>query len=659
MTTAQASAAGVERLIPADLDYAAVSDRIVQVPLRTGFQRNWLIAFVLASGLFLVGTVSVIWLFLAGIGIWGVNVPVSWGFAIINFVWWIGIGHAGTLISAILLLFRQRWRNSINRFAEAMTLFAVANAALFPLLHLGRPWRFYYIIPYPNTMELWPQWRSPLVWDLFAVATYSLVSLLFWYLGLIPDLATMRDTARGHSVRLVCGALSLGWRGSVRHWQHYQKLYVLLAGLATPLVVSVHSIVSLDFAVSVVPGWHSTIFPPYFVAGAIYSGFAMVLTIAIPLRTFFGFHDLITIKHLDNMAKVMLASGLIVAYGYLMEHFVAWYSGEVAERYMVWNRVAGPYAPFFWLMLICNVGVVQALWLRPFRTRPTLLLVVAILINVGMWLERFVIVVVSLHRDYLPSSWHMYIPTIWDWSLFAGTIGLFVMLMLLFVRFLPMISIFEMKELVHERHNSPAPDPGGEYQQPACADPAMALKSASDDVSNVELFGLAAEFVDSTALNAAVRQAGQAGYRRIDAYSPLPLPELYDALGLRPSPIPKWVLAGAVLGAITGYAMQWYSVVWDYPLNIGSRPLHSWPAFIPLTFELAVLGGALAGVLGLLVLNRLPRPYHPVLNVVGFSRASRDRFFLVIEQTDARFSWKETGEFLRSLSPMRVDPVPR
>jgi molybdopterin-containing oxidoreductase family membrane subunit len=393
----------------------------------------------------------VTWLLLRGVGVWGIDVPVMWGFAIVNFVWWIGIGHAGTLISAILLLLKQDWRTSINRFAEAMTLFAVACAGLFPLLHLGRIWVFYWLFPYPNTMDLWPQWRSPLVWDVFAVSTYATVSLLFWYIGLLPDLATLRDRAQNRYARLLYGVMAMGWRGSARHWHRYRTAYLLMAGLATPLVVSVHTVVSLDFAVAILPGWHSTIFPPYFVAGAIFSGFAMVLTLSIPLRAAFQLHDFITDRHLDNMAKVMLATGLIVAYGYLMEAFMAWYGQNPFESYtMLQNRPFGPYAHTYWIMMTCNVFLPQLLWFPAFRRNPVLLWLMSLVVNTGMWLERYVIVVTSLHRDYLPSSWSIYHGTFWDYATFYGSIGLFASLLFLFIRVLPVISIAEMRELVHE-----------------------------------------------------------------------------------------------------------------------------------------------------------------------------------------------------------------
>jgi molybdopterin-containing oxidoreductase family membrane subunit len=428
--------------------YASVTDEIGGVVLTRRTPRGWILGFALSFLLLQVFLVAAAYLVTTGTGIWGLKIPVGWGWAIINFVWWIGIGHAGTLISAILLLFRQDWRTSINRFAEAMTLFAVSCAGVFPILHMGRPWLAYWLLPYPNSMELWPQFRSPLVWDVFAVSTYATVSALFWYIGLIPDLATLRDKAHSKLTRILYGMLAIGWRGSAVHWHRYETAYLLLAGLSTPLVVSVHTVVSFDFAVSIVPGWHTTIFPPYFVAGAIYAGFAMVLTLMIPLRKFYGLEDLITERHLQNMAKVLLATGLVVVYGYTMEAFVAWYSGSEYEGYMVLNRMTGPYAPYYWTLLLCNLVVPQLLWSKQVRSSPLLLFVVAMFVNVGMWLERYIIVVTSLHRDYLPSSWDMYSGTIWDWATFIGTLGLFATAMFLFIRVLPMISIFEVRTLV-------------------------------------------------------------------------------------------------------------------------------------------------------------------------------------------------------------------
>jgi Ni/Fe-hydrogenase subunit HybB-like protein len=439
---------GTPPVIAPGYTFGSVTDKISSIVLTRKTPMGWWVGFLLAFALVNVLVVSIAYLLVTGIGIWGVNIPVGWGFAIVNFVWWIGIGHAGTLISAILLLLKQTWRTSINRFAEAMTLFAVSCAGLFPVLHLGRPWLAYWLFPYPSTMSIWPQFRSPLMWDVFAVSTYATVSLLFWYVGLVPDMATLRDRSSSRVGRVVYGMLAMGWRGSARHWHHYETAYLLLAGLATPLVVSVHTVVSFDFAIAIVPGWHTTIFPPYFVAGAIYSGFAMVLTLAIPIRAVYGLEDFITMRHLENMAKILLVTGLIVAYGYATEAFIAWYGVDTFERFMIANRMTGPYAPVYWTLILCNVVIPQALWFKRVRTNVRVLFLLALVVNVGMWLERFVIVVTSLHRDFLPSAWGNYAPTLWDWSTFIGTIGLFVSLLFLFLRFLPMISIAEMRAIL-------------------------------------------------------------------------------------------------------------------------------------------------------------------------------------------------------------------
>ncbi|MGE5303626.1 MAG: NrfD/PsrC family molybdoenzyme membrane anchor subunit [Alphaproteobacteria bacterium] len=429
---------------------ATVTDKISALVLTRPNPRAWWVAFGFSFVLVLILFYAVTAVIFTGVGLFGIMIPVAWGFAITNFVWWIGIGHAGTLISAILLLMRQKWRQSINRFAEAMTIFAVMCAGMFPLIHLGRPWFFYWLLPYPSTMGIQPQFRSPLVWDVFAVSTYFTVSLLFWFLGLIPDLATLRDRARKRVPRFIYGMLAMGWRGSARHWHRYEMAYLLLAGLATPLVVSVHTVVSFDFAVSLVPGWHSTIFPPYFVAGAIYSGFAMVLTIAIPLRKLYGLEDLITMRHIKNMAIVMLATGMVVAYGYLMETFTAWYSGDIFEQYMIMNRMFGPYGWLYWILILFNILIPQALWSRRLRENVTAVFLIAIAVNYGMWLERYIIIITSLHRDFMPSAWGIFSGTIFDYAVLFGSIGLFVWLLTLFIRFLPMISIFEMRELVHD-----------------------------------------------------------------------------------------------------------------------------------------------------------------------------------------------------------------
>lgn len=430
--------------------FETVTDKISGIVLTRGTTPGWVFGFLIAFAMLMLLNLVITMLMIKGVGIWGIRIPAAWGYAIVNFVWWIGIGHAGTLISAFLLLLHQRWRTSVNRFAEAMTIFAVMCAGMFPLLHMGRPWLFFYLMPYPNPMWLWPQFRSPLVWDVFAVSTYFTVSIVFWFVGMIPDLATLRDRAKNKVSKIFYGIISMGWRGSAVHWTRYEVASVLLAGVATPLVVSVHTVVSFDFTIALVPGWHSTIFPPYFVAGAIYSGFAMVLTLAIPIRRIYHLEDLVTERHLDIMAKVMLATGIIVAYGYVMETFMSFYSADKYEAYMMWMRLRGPYAPLYWLLILCNLVIPQSLWSRRARRNVAWLFGISLVVNIGMWLERFVIVVVSLSRDFTPSAWGMYIPTRWDWATYLGTFGLFFTLFYLFIRFLPMISIVEVRSLVHE-----------------------------------------------------------------------------------------------------------------------------------------------------------------------------------------------------------------
>ena len=439
----------VPELGPGQTSYTSITEKISGIVLTRNTPVAWFIFFAIGFLLLHGLMVGVPYLLFEGVGIWGLNNPVGWGWAIINFVWWIGIGHAGTLISAVLLLFRQKWRTSINRAAEAMTIFAVLCAMQFPLLHTGRPWlACYWLLPYPNSMDMWPQFRSPLMWDVFAVSTYLTVSLVFWFVGLVPDFASMRDRTKNRIGQVIYGMLSLGWRGSAIHWERYEMASLLLAGLSTPLVLSVHSVVSFDFAVALIPGWHTTIFPPYFVAGAIYAGFAMVLTLMIPMRMIYGLEDFINERHLNNMAKVMLASGMIVAYGYFMEQLIAWYSASTYEGFMMQNRMHGPYSAYYFFLILCNIVVPQLLWIRYFRTNMFWLFFVCQFINVGMWLERFIIVVTSLHRDYMPSSWDMFHPTIWDITIYVGTIGLFTVLFFLFIRGLPMISLHEIRTLL-------------------------------------------------------------------------------------------------------------------------------------------------------------------------------------------------------------------
>jgi len=441
---------GLGPVIAPGQSFGSVTDKIASIVQTPTTHWGWIVGFGIGFTLVQLLGISVTYLFLKGTYIWGLNIPVGWGLDILNFVWWIGIGHAGTLISAILLLFRQSWRTSINRFAEAMTLFAVACAGMYPVIHTGRPWLAYWLLPYPNTMGMWPNFRSPLIWDVFAVSTYATVSLLFWFVGLIPDLATLRDRSENSVGRTIYGLLAMGWRGSAQHWQRYETAYLLLAALSTPLVLSVHTIVSFDFAVGQVPGWHATVFPPYFVAGAIFAGFAMVMIIAIPLRKFYGLQDFITMRHFDYMGRITLATGLVVGYGYMVETFMAFYSGNKYEIAVMMHRFSGPYAPLYWMLIFCNIVSIQLLWFQRIRSSVGWLFLISIIVSIGMWLERFIIIPVSLSRDFLPSSWGMYYPTFWDWSTFIGTLGLFTMLLFLFIRLLPMISIFEVRTLLPE-----------------------------------------------------------------------------------------------------------------------------------------------------------------------------------------------------------------
>ncbi|MGD8453876.1 MAG: polysulfide reductase NrfD [Phycisphaerae bacterium] len=433
-------------------DLTTVTDLVCGIAERPKPPRAWYIAFAISTSATLMLGAMVLYLIVTGVGVWGLNNPVGWGWAIVNFVFWVGIGHAGTLISAILFLFRQKWRTSINRFTEAMTIFAVVCAGLFPGIHVGRIWVTYWLAPVQNQMQMWPNFRSPLLWDVFAVSTYAIVSMMFWYMGMIPDLATLRDRARTRVRAIIYGLLALGWRGSNRQWLHYEKAYLLLAALATPLVLSVHSVVSFDFAVAQLPGWHTTIFPPYFVAGAIFSGFAMVMTLAIPARQFFGLKELITMRHLENVAKIVLVTGSMVGYAYATEFFIAWYGGNPYEAFAFVNRALGPYAWAYWIMVSCNVLAPQLFWFKRCRASLWVLMGVCILVNIGMWFERFVITVTSLSADFLPSSWDYYSPTWVDILTFAGSFGLFFTLFLLFVRFLPMVAMAEVKSVMPQAH---------------------------------------------------------------------------------------------------------------------------------------------------------------------------------------------------------------
>ncbi len=410
----------------------------------------WMMAMAISLALLAVGAYAVYLLLWNGIGMWGLNKTVGWAWDITNFVWWVGIGHAGTLISAILLLFRQRWRMSINRAAEAMTIFAVICAALFPILHTGRPWlAFYWMFPLPNTFgSLWVNFNSPLLWDVFAISTYFSVSLVFWYIGLIPDFASIRDRATNKVSKAIYGALSFGWTGGAKTWSHYETVALVLAGLATPLVLSVHTIVSFDFATSVIPGWHTTIFPPYFVAGAIFSGFAMVLTLLLVTRKVYKLEDYITIEHIEMMNIIIIVTGSIVGIAYITEFFIAWYSGVEAEQYAFINRATGPYWWAYWSMMTCNVISPQLFWFKKIRTNLAATFVISIIVNIGMWFERFVIIVTSLHRDFLPSSWAMFYPTAVDIGTYVFSFGVFFTAFFLFAKFFPVINMAEVKSII-------------------------------------------------------------------------------------------------------------------------------------------------------------------------------------------------------------------
>jgi molybdopterin-containing oxidoreductase family membrane subunit len=592
------------------------------------------------------------YLFIEGVHVWGVNVPNGWGFAIVNFVFWVGIGHAGTLISAILCLFRQKWRTSINRFAEAMTIFAVMCAGIFPAIHVGRVWVIYWVFPVPNQMLMWPNFRSPLIWDVFAVSAYATVSLLFWYMGMIPDLATLRDRATTKIRKLAYGIAAMGWRGSQRHWHRYEVAYLLLAALAAPLVLSVHSVVSFDFAVSQLPGWHTTVFPPYFVVGAVFSGFAMVLMLLIPARQWFGLKEFVTRRHLDNMAKIILVTGSIVGFAYLIELFMAWYSGNPYEQFAFLNRMMGPYAFGYWLMVGCNVLAPQLFWFRKVRQSIPWLLVIAVLVNVGMWFERFVIVITSLSRDFLPGSWDPYIPTWVDYGTLIGSFGLFFFLFLLFVRYLPMMAMAEVKAVMHgESHEN-------HHGHEAHAEPEEAPEPEvipAEDPRAVE--GILVEFDDPDEMTRAAAKVRSAGWRRWDAYSPFPVHGLDKAMGIRRTMLPVLVFGGGVTGCLAALGLQWFTNAFDYKFLISGKPFFSLPAFIPVTFELTVLLAAFGAFFGMLALNGLPKFWHAVFTSKNFRRATSDRFFIFLEAKDREFQLAPSTKFAAELGGSRVEVV--
>ncbi len=632
--------------------FSWISDRIASVA-EGKTPRWWWVAFIPSVALALMCLCMIGYLITTGVGVWGVNHPVGWGWAIINFVFWIGIGHAGTLISAILFLLRQRWRTAVNRAAEAMTIFAVICAGIFPAIHIGRAWLAWWLFPIPNSNNIWPQFRSPLMWDVFAVSTYFTVSLLFWYMGLIPDLATMRDRSVGKIKKFVYGFFALGWTGSNRHWSNYEKAYLLLAGLSTPLVLSVHSIVSFDFSVSQLPGWHTTIFPPYFVAGAIFSGFGMVLTLLIPVRTLCHLEEVITIRHIELMGKVILATGSIVGYAYATEFFIAYYSGNPYELFTFKNRAFGPYWWAYWIMVSCNVICPQLFWFKKVRTNLLLVFILSIFVNIGMWFERFVIVVTSLHRDFLPSNWGYYSPTIVDILTFVGTFGVFMTLFLLFLRFVPLIAIAEVKSVI----------PQGDPEHPLAkvkdtASTPSTMPAIADEPSlGTKPVGLLAEFETAAEIKHAATQVRNAGHKHWDVFTPFPIHGLDDAMGLKDSKVGWFTFIGGITGFSTGMLMIWFMNSFDYGIAVGGKPLFS-PVFaFPVSYELTILFGAFGSIIGMLIFNRLPRWHHPIFNSARFARVTHDRFFILIECRDHGYHEQRTRQLLEAAGGKHIEMV--
>lgn len=582
----------------------------------------WYVGITLSLTAFLIGIVSSYITIYEGLGTWGLNNTVNWAMDITNFVWWIGIGHAGTFISAILLILKQRWRTAISRTAEAMTIFAVMCAGFFPLIHMGRPWLFFFIIPYPNTRgPLWVNFNSALVWDFFAIFTYFTVSVLFWYIGLIPDIAVLRDRAKSKIRKFIYSILSFGWNGSLKQWHTHEIVSTILAGLATPLVVSVHSIVSLDFATSVIPGWHATIFPPYFVIGAIFSGFAMVQTLTIVMRKVFKLENYITIKHIEIMNKIILLTGSLVGIAYFTEIFMSWYSNNPYEFFVIINRMTGPYKELYWLMLLFNVLIPQFFWFKRIRRNLLATFIFSILINVGMWLERFVIIVTSLHRDFLPSSWTIYIPTIVEIGLFIGTLGFFFTAFLLFARFFPVVSIAEIKSIFK-----------------TCADVENTIEAHSstfgnsfeERLKNLERAGKKIMIVydDEEKLIDGLSKIKSAGLKVIDIFTPFPVHGIDKILSAKETKLPLIAFISGSIGAITGFSFQSWVHTLSWPMNFGGKPHFSFPAFIPITFELTVLFSAIASVLTFLYTAKLfPRTkiYTPDKEITD------DKFAILVE----------------------------
>lgn len=622
-------------LLGGAFNFNTIAERIDRmVTQQRAHGRRWLIVFILGWIFVNVLMASIAWVFQNGIGIWGTNIPTAWGFPILTFVWWIGIGHAGTFISAFLYLMRQEWRASINRFAEAMTIFAVLCAGMYPVLHLGRPWVAYWLAPYPSSFGVWPQFRSPLVWDFFAVSTYLTVSVLFWGVALIPDYANLRDKAKTLTKKKLFGVLSLGWSGDALHWHRFQQIYLILAALATALVISVHSIVGLDFAVAQLAGWHSTIIPPYFVAGAIFSGFAMLFVLVLPLRSWYRLKDLVTIKHIDWMAKIMLLTGLIVAYSYVVEAFLAYYGNDVYERTIQNVELFGSFRVLHYTILFCNAILPNALWFKKVRRNIPVLFGISLAIVFSMWLERYEIVTVALRRNFLPSAWGSFQPTFWDYSTLFGTVGFFVMMLFLLIRLVPPITVFEMREELHEEKPEQAIIPQEGPVQPA-------LHYYGD-----RILGAIVAFESPDRLLHEIGRAREAGFTRLRAFTPYPVKGMSEALGIQDVSMRWAMFIGAFCGAAGGYMLQFYINVMDFPLNVGGRPLHSWPAFVPVTYECTILFASLVGFFAMLTKNGMPRIADPIFTAPGIDRATQDRFALYISATDPLFDLRGAPEFL-------------
>ncbi|AWM40841.1 DUF3341 domain-containing protein [Gemmata obscuriglobus] len=663
-------------------DYDSVSRQVSEITEKPQ-PYWWWPTLLLTSALTCGGVLAATYLISTGVGVWGSNVPVAWAFDITNFVFWIGIGHAGTLISAILFLFRQKWRTSINRFSEAMTIFAVMCAFIYPGIHVGRFWYVWFSIPLPNANHIWQNFRSPLLWDFFAISTYFTISLIFWYIGLIPDLGTLRDRAKSRARQMVFGVLALGWRGSTRHWRHYEVAYLMLAGLSTPLVLSVHSVVSFDFATSLIPGWHTTIFPPYFVAGAIFGGFAMVLQVMIPARAVYKLENMVTVKHIDVMCKFIMATGTIVGYAYCMELFIAWFSGSPYEWQTFKNRAFdGDYTWAYWVMMTCNLFIPQVFWVRWCRQTPWFVLLVVTFVNVGMWYERFVIIVQSLHHDFLPGSWGQFHPTWVDWLQMIGDFGLFFTLVLLFLRALPMVAMAEVKGVLPMANPHGAVPAAGAYLKGTdgtypTADHAMAAAFGppSQPVTEVKPhpepvpafvptpggtgapWGAVAEFANGTQLLAAAKAALAAGYTHLDAWTPFYVHGMKEAIGRTRSRLPVFTLAGALTGLTAAVVLQFYLMAYYYPTVVGGKEYRSWEAFVPVFFEMTILFAGFFTLFSLIGLCGLPKFFHPLDSHPTFGRSTQGGFFLTVEAKDAKFAPDQTRAFLESLGGKHVAVV--